>query len=308
MQVKLLVLGALPAVMANRGKHTTTKTVYSTSVATVTSCAPTKTDCPAHVSKGAVVYVTKVVPVSTTVCVEDEPEPTTYTYTHKDKDYGCSTTTKYKEHVYTSTSTKKPYPVTTKVPVKTYTTKVPVETKYKYTTKTYTTVDDYYKKATITTTEKYPIETVYKYSTSVSYSDCVHTVTNATVLYPYTKTVPATTYTYCPAKPTYPGKPDYDHDDKPTYSKPAKPDYDHDKDYDHKTYVAKPTYEDDKYAAKPTASYEHDYPKGAAAPTAPYKATGTAKPIVHVDAAPAVGAAGAIKMLGAAAVAAVLVL
>lgn len=302
MQVKLLVLGALPAVMAGRPKHTTTKTVYSTSVATVTSCAPTKTDCPAHVSKGAVVYVTKVVPVSTTVCVEDD-EPETVTYSHKD--YGCSTTTKYKEHVYTSTSTKKPYPVTTKVPVKTITTKVPVETKYKTYVKTYTTTENYYKK-TITTTETYPTETVYKYSTSTSYSDCVHTVTNATVLYPYTKTVPATTYTYCPAKPTYPSKPDYDHD-KPHYSKPAgKPDYD-DKDYDHKTYVAKPT-DEHKYAPKPTASYEHDYPKGAAAPTGSYKATSTAKPIVHVDAAPAVGAAGAIKMLGAAAVAAVLVL
>lgn len=301
MQVKLLVLGALPAALAGvphpsgsgHSKHTTTKTVYSTSIATVTSCAPTKTDCPAHVSKGAVVYVTKVVPVSTTVCVEDDDEPETTSWV---KDWGCSTTTKYKEHVYTSTSTKAPFVVTTQIPVTTITKKY-YETEYQTIVSTYTTKVDHYKYSTVTTTTVKPTNTVVKYSTSTSFSDCVHTVTNATVVYPYTKTVPDATYTYCPAKPTtLPGKPDWDHD-HPDYSKPVgQPTYDN-------TWAPKPTAEH-TWAPKPTG----EWPKGAAAPTGGSATTSSSKTVVTAGAAKDFGASGAIKMLGAAAAAAVLVL
>lgn len=57
-----------PAGSATESEQLTTSTVYSTVVHTVTSCAPTVTNCPAH----STVLVTETVPVYTTVCPVSE--------------------------------------------------------------------------------------------------------------------------------------------------------------------------------------------------------------------------------------------
>ncbi|KAK4155122.1 hypothetical protein C8A00DRAFT_32015, partial [Chaetomidium leptoderma] len=49
----------------------TTSTVYTTSVQTITSCAPAWTNCPAH----STVLTTVTIPISTTVCPVTETPP-----------------------------------------------------------------------------------------------------------------------------------------------------------------------------------------------------------------------------------------
>lgn len=197
MMNKLVFLGALPAALAYAPSfvhegHSTTSTVYATSTYTVSSCAPTVTNCP-YGNHGPVV-VTEVVPVSTTICaVEEEETSTVY-------DWGCNTSTSFSECVHTITSTLAPFPETTKIPVTTYTT-TEYSTEYTTCVHTVTNATKPYVATTI-----YPLTTYTTEVTSTSYSDCVHTVTNATTVYPETTVVPVTTYTVCPVKPTGTGK------------------------------------------------------------------------------------------------------
>jgi len=215
MMNKLVFLGALPAALAfapsgypsglpsgipeghPEGHFTppafTTSTVYATSTYTVSSCAPTVTNCP-YGNHGPVV-VTEVVPVSTTVCaVEEEEAHTVY-------DWGCNTSTSFSECVHTITSTVAPFPETTVYPTNTVVT-TEVSTEYTTCVHTVTNATKPYVATTI-----YPISTYTTEVTSTEYSTCVHTVTNATTVYPETTVVPVTTYTVCPVKPTGSGKP-----------------------------------------------------------------------------------------------------
>lgn len=111
-------------------------------------------------------------------------------------------------------------------------------------------------------------------STSTSFSECVHTVTTASVPYVATTWVPAATTVVCPVK------------DKPTGDWPA-------------TWV------------KPTGTPAGSWPKPDTTPVgtgAWTKPTTTGKAVVTAGASLNFGAAGAIKMVGAAAAAAALVL
>jgi len=117
----------------------------------------------------------------------------------------------------------------------------------------------------------YPLTTVTKEVTATSFSDCVHTVTNATTVYPETTVVPVTTYTVCPVKPT-----------------------------------------GGEWPAPPADTGKWPVPAATTWPAGVPKATGSwtktaALPVVTAGAS-AFGAAGALKMLGAAAVAAFLAL
>jgi len=282
MMHKLLFLGALPAALAAPGAwgdhheeaasssaapvttwapHSTTSTVYATSTYTVTSCAPTVTNCPAHHT----VVVTEVVPVSTTVCaVTEEPKETEWEH-----DWSCSTSTSYAEKVWTVTTAVAPYPVTTKIPVTTVT-KTGYSTEFSTCVHTVTNATKPYAATTLI-----PLTTHSWEETSTSYSDCVHTVTNAST-YPVTTWVPATTYTACPLKPT-----------GGEWPKPAPVETGH--------YWPVPAGETTTAA----------WPAGGAKPTGSWTTTGS-KPVYTAGAANV--ASGAIKMLGAAAAAAVLVL
>ncbi|KAK0744224.1 hypothetical protein B0T18DRAFT_199441 [Schizothecium vesticola] len=106
MMNKFLLLGALPAVLASPPHGVqTTKTVYATTVHTVTSCKPEVTNCPAK--KGPVV-VTEVVAVSTTVCAVTDIETSTRA------PVGCSTATSVSDCVHTITKTAAPATTITK--------------------------------------------------------------------------------------------------------------------------------------------------------------------------------------------------
>lgn len=285
MMNKFLLLGALPAVLASppHGSHgaQTTKTVYATSVHTVTSCGPQVTNCPIK-NHGGPVIVTEVVPVSTTVCaVTDEPEPTK-------GPIGCSTTTSVSDCVHTITKTAPAFVVTTKGAASTITKKV---TETSTSTCVHTLTGDY--KATVTTT--FPT-VITKDILETKYTDCVHTITGATSLLVVTTAIP-TTYTICPAKPTgfYPVKPDHPEGD---HEWPAKPVPGH---------PGKPV-DDAEWPSKPVPA--HPTPEGAS----PAKPVGTGAYTKTVDGSKAVvtagasafGASGALKMVGAVAAAALL--
>ena len=100
-----------------------TSTVYATSVHTVTSCAPTVTACPGR--PGKPVIVTEVIPVSTTVCPEDDdddvkptPAPTKPGKPPvKGDDDDCSTTISTSTCIHTETTGPKDVVVTTYLPV-----------------------------------------------------------------------------------------------------------------------------------------------------------------------------------------------
>jgi hypothetical protein len=203
MMHKLLFLGAASAAMAAPGgdwsEHpsipvlppvpSTTSTVYATTTYTVTSCAPTVTNCPAH--HGPVV-VTEVVPVSTTVCAVTETEKETETAV----EWGCNTSTSFSDCVHTVTSTVAPFLQTTEIPISVYTT-TELETEYSTCVHTVTNATKPYVATTLI-----PLTTITKEVTSTSFSECVHTVTNATTEYLETTMFPVTTYTVCPAVPT----------------------------------------------------------------------------------------------------------
>ena len=117
----------------------------------------------------------------------------------------------------------------------------------------------------------YPLTTITHEVTATSFSDCVHTVTNATTVYPETTVVPVTTYTVCPVKPTGGEWP-------------------------------VPPADTGKWPVPAVTTW----PAGAPKPTGSWTKT-AALPVVTAGAS-AFGAAGALKMLGAAAVAAFLAL
>jgi hypothetical protein len=275
MMNKFLILGALPAVLGSRAHDAqTTKTVYATKVHTVTSCGPTVTNCPAH---GGPVIVTEVVAVSTTVCAVTDVETSTKA------PVGCSTATSVSDCVHTITKTAPAFVVTTKAPATTITKK---ETLVSTSTCVHT-IPGKDKDMTVTTEI---LTTTVKDKVTTSYTDCVHTITGATSLVVVTTAVP-TTYTVCPLKPTWPAKPE-----EPEW--PAKP------------TGSWPHHDEPEAPSKPTGTW----PKPEVTGVAPVKPVGTGawtktvdgnKAVVTAGAA-AFGAAGAIKMLGAAAAAALL--
>jgi hypothetical protein len=277
MMNKFLILGALPAVLGSRAHDAqTTKTVYATKVHTVTSCGPTVTNCPA---RGGPVIVTEIVPVSTTVCALTEVETSTKA------PVGCSTATSVSDCVHTITKTAPAFVVTTKAPATTITKK---ETLVSTSTCVHTIPGHGKDKDQTVTTEI--LTTTVKDHVTTSYTDCVHTVTGATSLLVVTTAVP-TTYTVCPLKPTWPAKPE-----EPEW--PAKPTGEW------------PHHDEPEAPSKPTGTW----PKPEVTGVAPVKPVGTGawtktvegnKAVVTAGAA-AFGAAGAIKMLGAAAAAALL--
>jgi hypothetical protein len=277
MMNKFLILGALPAVLGSRAHDAqTTKTVYATKVHTVTSCGPTVTNCPA---RGGPVIVTEIVPVSTTVCALTEVETSTKAPA------GCSTATSVSDCVHTITKTAPAFVVTTKAPATTITKK---ETLVSTSTCVHTIPGHGKDKDQTVTTEI--LTTTVKDKVTTSYTDCVHTITGATSLLVVTTAVP-TTYTVCPLKPTWPAKPEEpEWNPKPTGSWPH--------------------HEEPEAPSKPTGTW----PKPEVTGVAPVKPVGTGawtktvegnKAVVTAGAA-AFGAAGAIKMLGAAAAAALL--
>jgi hypothetical protein len=92
-----------------------TSTVYATSVHTVTSCAPTVTNCPGR--PGKPVVVTEVIPVSTTVCPDDDDEDVKPTPAPTKPTPGCSTTISTSTCVHTETTGPKDVVVTTYLPI-----------------------------------------------------------------------------------------------------------------------------------------------------------------------------------------------
>lgn len=276
---KYLILGALPAVLASppHFDHSTTKTVYATSVHTVTSCKPEVTNCPAK--KGPVV-VTEVVAVSTTICAVTETETSTRA------PVGCSTATSYSDCVHTITKTAPAFTVTTKAPFTTISKDITTVS----TSTCVHTIPGKDGKDDLTVTTEYPVTTV-KPDSWTRYTTKVETITGATSLLVVTTAIP-TTYTVCPVKPTWPVD---EEPAKPTGSWPH-------------PHPGKP---EDEPEVKPTGTW----PKPEVTGVAPVKPTGTGawahttttgnKAIVTAGAA-AFGASGAIKMLGAAAAAALL--
>lgn len=91
-----------------------TSTVYATQVHTVTSCAPTVTNCPGR--PGKPVVVTEVIAVSTTVCPDDDDDVITKPTAVPTKD-SCSTTISTSTCVHTETTGPKDVVVTTYLPV-----------------------------------------------------------------------------------------------------------------------------------------------------------------------------------------------
>jgi hypothetical protein len=275
MMNKFLILGALPAVLGSRAHDAqTTKTVYATTVHTVTSCGPQVTNCPA---RGGPVIVTEIVPVSTTVCAVTDVDVTTKAPA------GCSTATSVSDCVHTITKTAPAFVVTTKAPATTITKKETIVS----TSTCVHTIPGKDKDQTVTTEI---LTTTVKDKVTTSYTDCVHTITGATSLVVVTTAVP-TTYTVCPLKPTWPAKPE-----EPEW--PAKPTGEW------------PHHDEPEAPSKPTGTW----PKPEVTGVAPVKPVGTGawtktvegnKAVVTAGAA-AFGAAGAIKMLGAAAAAALL--
>jgi hypothetical protein len=276
MMNKYLVLGALPAVLASPPHlgHQTTKTVYATSVHTVTSCKPEVTNCPAK--KGPVV-VTEVVAVSTTVCAVTETETSTKA------PVGCSTATSYSDCVHTITKTAPAFTVVTSAPFTTISKDI---TTVSTSTCVHTIPGKDGKDLTVTT--EYPVTTV-KPDSWTRYTTKTATITGATSLLVVTTAIP-TTYTVCPVKPTWPVDEEPAH---PTGSWPPPPG------------------PEDEPDVKPTGTWPTPEVTGAA----PVKPTGTGswahtttsgnKATVTAGAA-AFGASGALKMLGAAAAAALL--
>jgi hypothetical protein len=275
MMNKFLILGALPAVLGSRAHEAqTTKTVYATKVHTVTSCAATVTNCPA---RGGPVVVTEIVPVSTTICPVSEIETSTKA------PVGCSTATSVSDCVHTITKTAPAFVVTTKAPATTITKKETIVS----TSTCVHTIPGEGKSQTVTTEI---LTTTVKDKVTTSYTDCVHTVTGATSLLVVTTAVP-TTYTVCPLKPTWPAKPE-----EPEWHPVPTGSWSHP--------------EDHEAPVKPTGTWGKPEVTG----VAPVKPVGTGawtktetgnKAVVTAGAA-AFGAAGAIKMLGAAAAAALL--
>jgi hypothetical protein len=284
MMNKFLLLGALPAVLASppHSLHQTTKTVYATTVHTVTSCKPEVTNCAGH--KGPVI-VTEVVAVSTTVCAVTDIETSTRA------PVGCSTATSVSDCVHTITKTAAPFTVTTKAPATTITKEVEVVS-------TSTCVHTIPGKEPMTVTTLIPT-TYTKTTTETKFTDCVHTVTGATSLLVVTTAIP-TTYTVCPVKPTgsWPVKPVEDEPEWPAKPTGAWP------------HPGKPDVEVE--APKPTGGWTKPVEVTGAAPVKPtgtgawVHPTATGGKAVVTAGAAAFGASGAIKMLGAAAAAALL--
>jgi hypothetical protein len=278
MMNKFLILGALPAVLGSRAHDAqTTKTVYATKVHTVTSCGPQVTNCPA---RGGPVIVTEVVAVSTTVCAVTEVETSTKAPA------SCSTATSVSDCVHTITKTAPAFVVTTKAPATTITKK---ETLVSTSTCVHTIPGHGKDEKDMTVTTEI-LTTTVKDKVTTSYTDCVHTVTGATSLLVVTTAIP-TTYTVCPLKPTWPA-----HPEEP--ESPAKP------------TGSWPHHDEPEAPVKPTGTWSKPEVTG----VAPVKPVGTGawtktvdgnKAVVTAGAA-AFGAAGAIKMLGAAAAAALL--
>jgi hypothetical protein len=278
MMNKFLILGALPAVLGSRAHDAqTTKTVYATKVHTVTSCGPQVTNCPA---RGGPVIVTEVVAVSTTVCAVTEVETSTKAPA------SCSTATSVSDCVHTITKTAPAFVVTTKAPATTITKK---ETLVSTSTCVHTIPGHGKDEKDMTVTTEI-LTTTVKDKVTTSYTDCVHTVTGATSLLVVTTAIP-TTYTVCPLKPTWPA-----HSEEP--ESPAKP------------TGSWPHHDEPEAPVKPTGTWSKPEVTG----VAPVKPVGTGawtktvdgnKAVVTAGAA-AFGAAGAIKMLGAAAAAALL--
>ncbi|KUJ14503.1 uncharacterized protein LY89DRAFT_671841 [Mollisia scopiformis] len=97
--MKASIVSALGLVAAaSAWNQSTTSTVYTTSVYTVTSCAPTVTDCPAKIGK----VTTDIISLYTTICPVTETEKTSSapmtTYTP------WTTSTVYSTKEYTITS------------------------------------------------------------------------------------------------------------------------------------------------------------------------------------------------------------
>lgn len=59
-----------------------TSTIYSTSIQTITSCAPTVTDCPARTESQSEIVTTVVIAVSTTICPVTETQTSVFTTSH----------------------------------------------------------------------------------------------------------------------------------------------------------------------------------------------------------------------------------
>jgi len=164
------------------GGKSTTSTVYTTSVYTVTSCAPEVTNCPAKMGS----VTTDIISLYTTVCPVTETESSVPTSTSAPitTETPYTTSTVYETVEYTITSC----PATvTNCPVGSKTTSV----------NTYTT------SCPVTTTESAPVTSETPYTTSTIYTTKEYTVTSCppeVTNCPYgskTSTVLAYT-TYCP--------------------------------------------------------------------------------------------------------------
>ncbi|KUI56008.1 Endochitinase A [Cytospora mali] len=156
----------------------TTSTVYSTTIYTVTSCAPTVTDCPAtpHLTTSSYPVSTLVVPVT-----EASPSPTTTT----NPAGGFTTSTIYATTVYTVTScapTVTDCPATPHVTTSSYsvaTTVVPVSETASEETVTATVVPISSAEAIAGSTSAEQLTTSTVYSTSVyTITSCAATVTD----------------------------------------------------------------------------------------------------------------------------------
>ncbi|KAF6811610.1 mixed-linked glucanase [Colletotrichum sojae] len=96
-----------------------TSTVYETNIKTITSCPPTKTDCPARHTPEV---VTEVVPVTTTICpVVDVPTTMTVSRTQVVTVTSCSNVPGCQVGSKTTLTTAEVVPTTTAIPVESYT-------------------------------------------------------------------------------------------------------------------------------------------------------------------------------------------
>ncbi|KAF6829458.1 mixed-linked glucanase, partial [Colletotrichum musicola] len=96
-----------------------TSTVYETNIKTITSCPPTKTDCPARHTPEV---VTEVVPVTTTICpVVDVPTTMTVSRTQVVTITSCSNVPGCQVGSKTTLTTQEVVPTTTAIPVESYT-------------------------------------------------------------------------------------------------------------------------------------------------------------------------------------------
>jgi hypothetical protein len=126
MKASVLSLVAVAAAASAYSNSSTTSTVYTTSVYTVTSCAPTVTDCPAKMGS----VTTDIISLYTTVCPVTETETSSSVPTSTEAPWTTSTVYETVEYTITSCApTVTNCPVGSKTTsVKTYTTSCPVET------------------------------------------------------------------------------------------------------------------------------------------------------------------------------------